>query len=164
MAAAGRTDRETRQFLLTTFWEAALGFWRRGAKSKAWLLTLTLVAIVVVNLAVQYRINVWHREMFDALEKRDSSRVMFQSLIFLPLTFLNVSLAVAALYARMTTQRSWRAWLNDNVLDRWLSNGRYYQLNLVAGDQIENQIAQLGSRDYSNVRFVRFSTLEWVIG
>jgi putative ATP-binding cassette transporter len=72
--------------------------------------------------------------MFDALEHKDSSAVLTQSLIFLPLTFLNVSLAVAALYARMTTQRRWREWLNAHVLDRWLTAGRYYQLNLIGGD------------------------------
>ena len=32
------------------------------------------------------------------------------------------------------TQRTWRTWLNGHVLDRWLANGRYYQLNLVPGD------------------------------
>ena len=34
----------------------------------------------------------------------------------------------------MTMQRRWRAWLNNHMLDRWLTNGRYYQLNLVSGD------------------------------
>ena len=34
----------------------------------------------------------------------------------------------------MTLQRSWRAWLNDQLVDRWIANGRYYQLNLVRGD------------------------------
>ena len=34
----------------------------------------------------------------------------------------------------MGIQRRWRAWLTDNVLSRWLTHGRYYQLNLVAGD------------------------------
>jgi putative ATP-binding cassette transporter len=34
----------------------------------------------------------------------------------------------------MTMQRRWRAWLNNHLLDRWLTNGRYYQLNLVGGD------------------------------
>ena len=34
----------------------------------------------------------------------------------------------------MATQRRWRAWLTANITDRWLSNGRYYQLNLVSGD------------------------------
>jgi putative ATP-binding cassette transporter len=34
----------------------------------------------------------------------------------------------------LTLQRRWRAWLNAHVLDQWLTNGRYYQLNLVPGD------------------------------
>src|SRR5262245_33608818 len=110
-------ERYSREYLLACFWEAALGFWRRGAGPTAWLLTFTLIAITLVNLGVQYRINVWHRDMFDALERKDGSAALYQTLIFLPLTLANVSLAVAALYARMTTQRRWRQWLNDHVLD-----------------------------------------------
>ena len=33
----------------------------------------------------------------------------------------------------MTTQRRWREWLNNHLVDRWLKNGRYYQLNLASG-------------------------------
>src|SRR5439155_14180928 len=75
-----------------------------------------------------------HRAMFDALDRRDAHAVVYQSLIFVPLIFASIALAAAATHARMTTQRRWRAWLNAHVLDRWLSGGRYYQLNLVAGD------------------------------
>src|SRR3954465_7735499 len=34
----------------------------------------------------------------------------------------------------MAIQRRWRAWLTNSVVTRWLTNGRYYQLNLVSGD------------------------------
>ena len=34
----------------------------------------------------------------------------------------------------MGIQRRWRAWLTNSVVSRWLTNGRYYQLNLVGGD------------------------------
>jgi putative ATP-binding cassette transporter len=44
-------------------------------------------------------------------------------------------------FARMTTQRRWRAWLASHVVDRWLANGRYYQLNLVPGDH-QNPFAE----------------------
>jgi len=37
-------------------------------------------------------------------------------------------------WARMRTQRRWRAWFTEHVGDRWLDNGRYYQLNLVKGE------------------------------
>ncbi len=127
-------NRRTRQFLLTCFWEAALGFWRRGAGWMAWILTVAIVVVAVVNVGVQYEITVWYRTMFDALEKRDASGLLWKSLLFLPLTVANVGLAVAALHTRMTMQRAWRRWMNGYVLDRWLSAGRYYQLNLIEGD------------------------------
>ena len=34
----------------------------------------------------------------------------------------------------MTLQRRWRKWLTDGLIDRWLTSGRYYQLNLMSGD------------------------------
>ena len=127
-------ERRTRQYLLAKFWDAALGFWGRDAGPTAWFLTGGIVAVTLVNVFVQYRINVWYRTMFDALEQKDTNAVLAQALLFLPLTVANVTLAVGALQARMTTQRRWRAWLNGHVLDRWLTKGRYYQLNLVGGD------------------------------
>src|SRR4029453_9874938 len=124
--------RRTRRYLLATFWETALRFWRSGWP--AWLLTAALHTITLANLFVQYRINVWNRHLFDALEGKDGSEVLRQALIFLPLTVANVSMAVAAIYTRMSTQRTWRRWLNGRVLDRWISGGRYYQLSFISGD------------------------------
>ena len=48
---AEQDDRETGQYLLACFWEAALGFWRRGAGPTAWVLTILLVVLAFVNLA-----------------------------------------------------------------------------------------------------------------
>jgi vitamin B12/bleomycin/antimicrobial peptide transport system ATP-binding/permease protein len=127
-------DQQSRQYLLARFWEAALGFWREGGGRSAWLLMVTVITIALVNLGLQYRLNVWHRAMFDALDKRDGSGVLYQSMIFFPLIFTSVSVAAAATYAKMTLQRRWRDWLNAHVLDQWLTSGRYYQLNLVPGD------------------------------
>ena len=123
-----------RRYLLRRFWASGLGFWRRGGKRKAWLLIVGLVVVVLVNLVVQYGINVWNRNFFDALEKKDAAAVLTQGLIFPPLAAASVLLGVLAVYLRMTTQRTWRQWLNDHVVDYWLSKGRYFQLNLVGGD------------------------------
>jgi putative ATP-binding cassette transporter len=125
-------DSRTRRYLIATFWETALGFWRSGWT--AWLLTIAIVTITLVNLFVQYRINVWNRHFFDALESKDPGEIWKQTLIFLPLVVANVSLAVGAFYMRMTTQQIWRRWLNGRVLDRWITGGRYYQLSFLSGD------------------------------
>ncbi len=137
-------DRPTRQYLLARFWEAALGFWRKGSGSTAWLLTLTVFAIVLVDLGVHYRLNVWHRAMFDALDKRDGSGVMYQSMLYFPLILASVCVGIATTYAKMTLQRRWRHWLNAHVLNQWLTIGRYYQLNLIPGDHSnpEHRVAE----------------------
>ena len=127
-------DQQTRQYLLARFWDSALGFWRRGGDRAAWALTLLVVAIALANLALQYRLNVWHRGMFDALDRRDAGGALDQAVVFVPLIAAIVSVAAAATYVKMTLQRRWRAWLNAHVLDQWLTSGRYYQLNLVPGD------------------------------
>src|SRR5438094_2071354 len=127
-------DPHNRRCVLARFWGAARGFCRKGGGRTAWLLTFTVMTIALVNLGLQYRLNVWHRAMFDALDKRDGSGVLYQSMIFFPLILASVSVAAAATYAKLTLQRRWRDWLNAHVLDQWLTSGRYYQLNLVPGD------------------------------
>jgi len=77
--------------------------------------------------------NRWHRVIFDALQTRDSGTVLQLSLLYLPLLAGSVFLTVMQLWARMTMQRRWREWLNKLLVDRWLKNGCYYQLNLVGG-------------------------------
>jgi len=123
-----------RHLLLLRFWKSATGFWRSGGDRLSWTLSGTILLTVLLNLATSYGMNIWNREIFDALERRDSSTVLFWAIFYFPLLVASVCLIVGQVYAQMTMQRRWRAWLNNQVLDRWLTNGRYYQLNLVSGD------------------------------
>lgn len=127
-------ERQTRQFLLARFWETALGYWRREGGARSWALTIAIVGLGLLNVALQYRVNTWHRAMFDALDKRDGGAVVQQSLIFFPLILVSVLIAASATYSRLTLQRNWRAWLTAHVLDRWLTQGRHYQLKFIPGD------------------------------
>jgi putative ATP-binding cassette transporter len=113
---------------------SARGFWGNSGHRIAWFGSVGLLLLIVFYVAVQYGINLWNRKIFDAIEKRDSATVLWLSAAFFPLAFTSVALGVAQVFARMGIQRRWRAWLTDNVVSRWLNHGRYYQLNLVAGD------------------------------
>src|ERR1700737_2744309 len=124
----------SRQHLVRRFWATGFGYWRRGGERSAWLLTGGLFALILLNLGISYEVNVWNRTIFDALQQRDSATVLLQGIIYFPLMAISVGLGVLGVYARMTIQRLWRAWLNRRLLDRWLTNSRYYQLNLVKGD------------------------------
>ena len=123
-----------KSYLLTRFWISARGYWGRNGDRLAWLFTIGLLVLIVANVAVQYGINVWNRAIFDAIEKRNSDAVYHLTALFFPLAIGSVVLGVAQVYARMAIQRRWRAWLTSSVITRWLTNGRYYQLNLVSGD------------------------------
>ncbi len=122
------------KLLLRRFWRSAIGFWSRRGDYFAWILTVGLLALILANLAAQYGINVWNRKIFDALEKRDGSTVLYLAAVFFPLAGASIAFGVANVYARMSLQRRWRAWLSGQVLSDWLKNGRYFQLNLVSGD------------------------------
>ncbi len=138
VAASNLPDEETNRLrqrvLRRRFWRTGAGYWRKGGARLSWILSGAILLTILLNLAAVYGMNIWNRAIFDALERRDGDSVLFLSVIYFPLLAASVCLMVMQVYARLTTQRRWRAWLNTHLLDRWLSNGRYYQLDLISGD------------------------------
>jgi putative ATP-binding cassette transporter len=128
------TEELRRQYLLRRFWQTASGFWGRRGRRIAWVLSAALMVIILLNIASSYAMNLWNRAIFDALQNKDANAVLFLSMIYFAILLASVSVNVTQVYARMTIQRRWRQWLTDNLVDRWLTNGRYYQLNLVSGE------------------------------
>ncbi len=127
-------EQARKDYLLTRFWISARGFWGKAGDKLAWAFSIGLLVMIVANVAFQYGINVWNRSIFDAIEKRDAATVFHLTGVFFPLAIGSVLLGVGQVFARMSIQRRWRAWLTHAVISRWLKNGRYYQLNLVGGD------------------------------
>src|SRR4051794_13354438 len=129
-----QAEQARKDYLLTRFWITAKGFWGKNGDRLAWLFSIGLLVLIVAHVGFQYGINLWNRAIFDAIEKRDSSTVFYLTAVFFPLAIGSVALTVAQVFARMAIQRRWRAWVTNSVVSRWLTNGRYYQLNLVGGD------------------------------
>ena len=127
-------EQARRDYLLTRFWISARGFWSKSGDRLAWAFSIGLLLLIITNVGFQYGINVWNRAIFDAIEKRDAASVWHLTGVFFPLAIGSVMLGVAQVYARMGIQRRWRAWLTKSVVSRGLTQGRYYQLNLVGGD------------------------------
>jgi vitamin B12/bleomycin/antimicrobial peptide transport system ATP-binding/permease protein len=119
--------------LLRRFCEYATGFWGKRGTRLSWVLSGILLLTILLNLAASYGMNLWTREIFDALQQRDAHTIFFLSMVYLPLLAASVVFSVLQVYARMTTQRRWREWLTNQILNRWFENGRYYHLNLVSG-------------------------------
>src|SRR6266436_2916497 len=164
--------------LFWRFWACASGFWERKHARVSWLLTVGLVALALAQIAVQYRLNYWNRDFFNALERRDAARLWEEAWLFAPLAGLSILLSVAAVWGRMTTQRKWREWLTKHLLALWLKDGRYRSLKFVTGDHqnaeyricIDARIATDAPVDMAIGLFAAFTTAAvftgvlWTIG
>ena len=118
-----------------------------------------LLLVIVLLVGAAYAMNLWNRAIFDGLQNKDANAVATLSLIYFVLLAASVGLSVVQTYLRMALQRRWRAWLNDNLVDRWISHGRYYQLNLVRGDHANPEY-----RIADDVRIATESPVDFVSG
>jgi putative ATP-binding cassette transporter len=126
---------------------------------QAWLLTVALLTIVLAIVAAAYAMNVWNRAIFDALEQRNSPLVGQLALIYLGILAVSVGLSIAQVHMRTAIQRAWRGAVTTDVIERWLLNGRYYQLNLVTGDHANPE-----ARISDDVRIATEAPVDFVTG
>ena len=89
-------------------------------------------AIVLVQLLVQYRLNLWNRDFFNALGRRDGAALWSEAQIFLPLAAASILLAAVSVWARMRVQRKWREALTVHVASFWLLDCHYSRLDYEA--------------------------------
>ena len=151
-------ERSLRRSLLRRFWQAA-GFWSGGLDSSAWAFTGGLLLIIVCLLGAAYAMNAWNRAMFDGLQNRDVAAVSKLSILYFVILAASVLLSIFQVYVRMALQRKWRAWLTNSLVDRWLTHGRYYQLNLLRGDHANPEY-----RIADDVRIATESPVDFVSG
>lgn len=120
---------------IRAFAVVACGFWTAPRyRAGAWVLVGALVALGVVNVGIALWLNIWNRDFFNALEKREVAR-LFELLWTLAALVVVAALAVMIqLHVKRRLQVTWRAWLSQVTILRWLSAGRQYQLGLLAED------------------------------
>jgi putative ATP-binding cassette transporter len=120
---------------LRTFAAIACGYWTtRGYRGTAWALTAGMVLFGAVNVGIALWFNLWNRDFFNALERRDTSELVEQ-LYILAAIVVSTGVAVAIqVHIRRRLQINWRAWTTHATCRRWLNAGRQYQLGLLAAD------------------------------
>jgi ABC-type uncharacterized transport system fused permease/ATPase subunit len=100
------------------FWQLSRRFWLGGRLTVTGLVLL-LFAVMLLQLLVQFFLNLWNRHFFDALERRDASELWTQAGMFVPLAGASIVLAATSVWGRMTTQRMWRAAMTRDILESW---------------------------------------------
>jgi ABC-type uncharacterized transport system fused permease/ATPase subunit len=114
--------------LVRRFWKTAMAAWT-SRRYVAGGLVLALVVIMLLQLLMQFLLNLWNRNFFDALEQRDARTILTQAELFVPLAAASVLLSGAAVWGRMTAQRYWRQALSTLVINSWLKNGRFRKID-----------------------------------
>jgi len=125
-----------RHHVLGRFWQSARGFWRGPTARLAWGLIALLIVITVLQLLVQYRLNLWNRDFFNALELRDGGEIWHQTHLLALFAALSIGLAVTAVWGRMTFQRSWRAWVSRHLIAAWLGDEHYWISHVLAARSV----------------------------
>jgi ABC-type uncharacterized transport system fused permease/ATPase subunit len=92
------------------------------------VLTVFLVLIVLLQLLVQYLLNFWNRNFFDALGRRDASELWTQAL-FAPPAGASIVLAASSVWGRTTAQRKWRESMTRDVIEYWVAEDHFRRLS-----------------------------------
>ena len=128
--------RSFRQTILTSEQRQLFArFWRSASESlqteKTWFIALAvfLVVLVLLQLLVQVLLNLWNRNFFNALGRRDGHALWIQVQLFVPLAATSILLTATSVWGRMTATRNWREALTRHVLRRWLDRERFRRLN-----------------------------------
>ena len=144
---------------LRRFWRSSLGFWSGLASWIPWALIALLVVCVVLQLLVQVRLNLWNRDFFNALERRDGQEIWHQTYLLPAFAAMSIGLAMTAVWGRMTFQRRWRDWLTLYLLGLWLNNDNYRRVDVGAR---EPQLAEY--RIAEDARVATDAPIDLVVG
>jgi len=126
------------------FLRLAAGYWTGTARLRAWLLAMSVLAMIIANLATALAVNRWNKLFFDAIEQKQTRSFILAIFLILMLAALSAAFSAGLLHARMRLQVRWRQWLTQTLIGRWLADRRFYQLTIVstAADNPEARIAE----------------------
>ncbi len=132
MSAQDSSGRPLRFF--HAFMRLAGPYWTARGRWKPRLVTLLLALLVVCQVGLAIRLNLWNADLFDALERRSTERAMDQILIFALLVLGTIVVNTLHLVVRRWLQLDWRRWLTAHVVGHWMDEARHYQAALIPGD------------------------------
>src|SRR3954470_17176110 len=126
-------DGRSRQFF-RDFARLAAPYWTDRGKWRPRLLTGLLALLVLCQVGLVIRLNVWSADLFDALERRSTEHAMAQIGVFAVILFGTMATNMGHLVVRRYLQLDWRRWLTARVLGFWMEDARHYQASLIPGD------------------------------
>ena len=123
----------TKRGFLRQAWGLAWPYWNSEEKWSARLLLFAVVALNLITVGLNVRLNSWNNDFYNALQQYDWTEFWKQFAIFGAIAFALIVVAVYSLYLRQILHIKWRKWLTDRFLQDLLANQSYYRLQLNYG-------------------------------
>ncbi|WP_445501445.1 ABC transporter ATP-binding protein/permease [Microvirga sp. G4-2] len=96
-----------------------------------WMIAI-LIALNLIQVALNVRLNFFSRDMFNALEGKDAAAFWYQLfIIFTPLAAVFVIAALTEVLLQNVLSIRWRAFLNTYYVGEWLDDGAHYRMQLI---------------------------------
>jgi len=133
----------------------------RGAPRHWMALALAggVVAVIILNMIGQVRLNNWQGDFFNGIEKKNLPEVGRQLLIFLPIAGFLLVLVVAQTWMHEMLKLRLRATVTRRLLDVWLVPHRAYRLGIASAAGVNPD-----QRMQEDVRHLTELTADIVIG
>ena len=122
---------------LATVWRIAAPYFRSEDKWAARGLLAVVIALELLNVAVDVLVNQWQNRFFNTIQDKDWDRFIWEIGIFCLIVTPAVVLAVYQLYLNQWLQIRWRNWMTRHYLGEWLDGPNHYRMQLL-GDAADN--------------------------
>jgi len=120
--------------VLVRFYRLSQAYWSGRGQWRPILLVVCLVIIVIAQVALAIRLNLWSADLFNALERRSTDGAVTQIGIFAIIVAGTMTGNTANLLVRRRLQVGWRRWLTALVVGDWMAEARHYQAGLIPGN------------------------------
>ena len=116
------------QFARVSAWSLIRPYWVSEERRFAWGLLIAIIAMDLLLVGIDARLNTWYRDFYDALESRDVHQFPLLMLTFAGLAFGSIAISVYNRYLRQMLGFRWRQWLTTRYLKQWLDDSTFYRI------------------------------------
>jgi vitamin B12/bleomycin/antimicrobial peptide transport system ATP-binding/permease protein len=122
---------------LAIVWRIAAPYFKSEDK---WAGCGLLAAVLGIELALvgnDVMLNLWRNRFYNALQEKDWSSFVRETIVFTVLATVLVVLSIYQLYLNQWLQIRWRNWMTTKYLGEWLDGANHYRMQL-QGDAADN--------------------------
>jgi putative ATP-binding cassette transporter len=116
------------------------------------LLIAGVLAVLVFNVVVQVRLNEWHRDFFDAVEKKSANLITEQTLWFAAIAGVLLCAVVAQTLLHEVFKVRLRERVTNDLLKLWMAPGQAYRYRMASPENANpDQRIQEDARQMSDL-------------